>query len=494
MTTVLVILLAVVLFFLAFILLRTARFSASGQVVDDTPALEVDGRVVAEHLSQAVQVATISHMEASALDPAAFRAMHALLKRLYPGVHHRLELEIVSDYSLLFTWRGRNPELEPVLLANHFDVVPAEDATLSEWTHPPFSGLIADGFVWGRGTQDNKCGVIAVLEAVERLLNEGFAPERTLYLGFGHDEEVGGRFGAGKIAAALRARGVTLACVLDEGGRIATGVLPGVKAPVGLVGIAEKGYLLLEMTAQGSGGHSAMPQRPTAIGRLSRAIERLENAPFPYRLDYLENTLRSVGSELPFSLQLAFANRWLFGRQIRKQVAADALIESVARTTVSPTVVVAGVKDNVLPRQAKAVVNLRLMPGGSVRAACERVKDVIDDPQVSFTPLSDGQVTAAWEASPVTDTGSPFYQLVERLVARVCPGSVVAPVLLMALTDSRYYASLTSCVMRFSPLLVDKSDIAREHNVDERISIENCARAVAFYYDFIRMVGMGGLR
>jgi len=167
-----------------------------------------------------------------------------------------------------------------LLLMAHMDVVPVEAATESSWHQPPFSGRVAEGFIWGRGAMDDKASVMGLLEAVEHLLESGFEPQRTVYLAFGHDEEIGGNSGAAKIAGLLQSRGLELEYVLDEGLNIFNGIVPGISAPVALIGVAEKGYLTLQLTAESPGGHSSAPPEHTAITVISRALQRLEGRPF----------------------------------------------------------------------------------------------------------------------------------------------------------------------------------------------------------------------
>jgi carboxypeptidase PM20D1 len=236
-------------------------------------------------LAQALRFATISHEDPAQVDRAPFRELHRFLEESFPQVHHSLKREVIEEYSLLYTWQGTDASLAPALFAGHIDVVPVESGTETEWQYPPFEGCVEEGYIWGRGALDDKVAVLGLLEAAEALLARGFQPHRTIYLAFGHDEEVGGTYGAKRIAALLQQRGVRLEFALDEGLAVTEGIIPKVSKPVAMVGIAEKGYLCLELSAESRGGHSSMPPSETAIGILSAAITRLERHPMPPRRD-----------------------------------------------------------------------------------------------------------------------------------------------------------------------------------------------------------------
>ena len=282
--------------------------------------IRVSARRAAE-TAGAIRIPTVSEQESDQTDHTTFIELHKYIERAFPRVHTTLRREVVGDYSLLYTWQGEQQDLKPIALLGHLDVVPAQ-AEKSEWTHPPFAGRIADRFVWGRGALDMKHSVIASLEAVEALLREGFHPRRTAYLAFGHDEEVGGRNGARRIAELLAMRGVRLAYTLDEGQAIVQGIVPGVARPVALVGLAEKGYLTLELAVTGEGGHSSMPRRDTAVVRLARAIDRLDQNPMPAALQPPASWMfDQLAPEMSFSYKLVFANRWLFEPLLLAQLA-----------------------------------------------------------------------------------------------------------------------------------------------------------------------------
>ncbi len=480
-----------ILFLAGFIILKTALFSPAQKKVKPREFVTVDGKSVAERLGLAVQYKTISYHDPEKMDPNAFLGLHRLFQTLYPQVHARLKMEKVSDYSLLYTWEGKNPDLQPIMLISHLDVVPADERDEAGWTHPPFSGELADGYVWGRGTVDIKCGVIGILEAVEYLLKEDYQPERTVYLGFGHDEEIGGQNGARAIAALLSERGVQLGSLLDEGGSVVQGFLPEVDDTVALIGISEKGYLSLRLTVEVDGGHSSMPAPETAIGILSRAIARLEANPMPAHLEVVEFLMSYLGSALPFSKRMLFANTWLFGGILKKKLRESNMLNASIRTTTAPTIIEAGVKDNVLPPKAEAVVNFRILPGDDLASVYEMVVDRINDERVIVEPY-EGEVlegNSGWDPTPVADTESAYFIQLSHLVKETFPDILVSPYLVLGGTDARHYAPVTQNALRFTPIQLGKADIQTVHGVNERLSFYNCARMVGFYIDYIKVIG-----
>ena len=464
------------------VLIRTALFTSRQMPVGPQRGILIDKEQIADHLAKAIQLRTISHGPVSPVEEEAFKNLHRFFARSYPKVHSTLKRETVSGSSLLYTWEGADPNLKPILLMAHMDVVPVAAGTEGDWTHPPFSGEIADGFIWGRGAMDDKVGVMSILEAVEILIAEGFRPSRTVYLAFGHDEEVGGFKGAAKIAALLRARGVELEFTLDEGFAITEGILPGVVAPVAMIGVAEKGYLSLELTVESPGGHSSMPPKHTAVGALSTAIHRLERNPFPAGIKGATRQLfEFVGPEMPFSKKMVFANLWLFGRLAERRLAASPSTNALIRTTVAATMVGGSDKENKLPTKAWAIVNVRIMPGESIDSVTEYVQRTINNPKVEIRTLEH-----AAEPSPVSDAGSASFKVIQRTIHEIFPDVVVAPSLTVGGTDSKHYVSLSDAAYRFMPLRLKPIDLHRYHGTNERVAVDNLAEAVRFYARLIR--------
>jgi carboxypeptidase PM20D1 len=341
---------AVGLAFVAIIGVLLANTLTTGPTVPEISqgaTIEIDEQAAATRLGDAVRFRTVSVRLGQPIDGAAFLGLHDFLARSYPKVHATLKREIVGSYSLLYTWAGSDPALKPILLMGHLDVVPAEPKTAANWEHPPFSGDIADGYVWGRGTLDDKGSVLAALEAVEYLLGAGITPKRTVYLAFGHDEELDGPEGAAKIVELLAARNVQLDFTLDEGTVIAHDIVPGVAKPVALIGVAEKGYLAIRITARaeadsatGGCGHSSMPPPSTAVGKLGRALYHLETSQMPARIEPpVTQMFDFLAPEMPFAMRLVVANRWLFEplliSQFEQGPATNATIRSTTAATIS---------------------------------------------------------------------------------------------------------------------------------------------------------------
>jgi len=449
-----------------------------------THSVAIDTARAALHLSHAIRYPTVSFASGAPIDTAAFLGLHQYLADTFPRTHATLSRELVGGLSLLYTWKGSDSSLAPVVLMGHLDVVPVPESNLKEWEHEPFSGDIADGFVWGRGTLDDKATVVGVLEAVEGLLTAGFTPRRTIYLTFGHDEEVGGRYGARAIVTKLVAAGVQPALVLDEGGFMGAGILPGLDQVAAIVGVAEKGYVSLRLTAKAEGGHSSMPTSRTAVGALSRAITRLESNQFPSSLSGPSRTMiEAMAPYQPLAQRLVTANLWLTGPLVTRMLAADPLGGALLRTTTSPTMLQAGIKDNVLPPEANAVVNFRIRPGETITSVMARVNEVVADSQVVVALLDSVGV----DPSPVSDTNDPAYRLIARTINAMNPGGTtpVIPYLVMGGTDAKFWGPHSARVYRFLPIPLREGDRARVHGVNERINAADFASSVTFFAHLI---------
>jgi carboxypeptidase PM20D1 len=464
------------------VLARTALFRSQQVQVQPAALVKVDSDAAVARFAGSLRFRTVSNQDPAQFDVAQFRGLHAYLAAQFPLVDARLQRETVSDYSLLYTWPGRDSQRRPVVLMAHLDVVPIEPGTEEKWAHPPFDGLIADGLVWGRGALDDKLGVLSILEAVETMLRDGFQPAATIYLAFGHDEEVGGPHGAVAIAALLQSRGVQAEMVLDEGGSLIRGILPGLSVTVACIGIAEKGRLSVELTAHVEGGHSSSPPEHTAVGLVSTAVHRLERQQMPAELKGpLRRFLDRIGPETSFPYRLALANLWLTRPLIERVLVHLPAANASLRTTTAATMISGGVKENVLPSSARAVVNFRILPGDSVATVLEHVRRVVDDPRIGVAALDGAQ-----EPSPESPVDTPSFALLERTIRAVYPDAAVAPYLTIGGTDSRHYDKISANIYRFTPFVGDKDDLARIHGTNERAAVEYYIHAVQFFVELLR--------
>lgn len=447
----------------------------SGDPVDDATA---------ERLAVALRCVTVSREEGAVSgaepDSAAaqasldteFRRLGAHLEESFPRVHAELELETFG-HSRLYTWRGTDDTRTAALLLAHQDVVPADD--LGSWTHPPFAGVVDEEFIWGRGAIDDKSRVLAILEAAEATLAAGLRPRHTVYLAFGHDEEVFGDTGAVQMADRLRARGVRADLLLDEGGVITDGIVQDVRVPVATVMVGEKGYATVRLSVTDSGGHSSMPGRQTAIGRLARAVSRIQDNPMPLRITpVVTDMLARLRPHLPAAKRRLLGFAGAAAPMVARILAATPQTESLVRTTTAPTVIRGGVKANVLPQQAEALINFRILPGDTVESVLAHCRRTVRDPRVSIE-----LVGMSAEPSPAPTPG-PQFDLIAELTRQVAPEAAVTTGLVPGATDSRHYDDLAATRCNFAPIQLTATDLERIHGNDERLSRVNYARLIEF--------------
>lgn len=434
-----------------------------------------------ERLAEAVRFRTISYQDRSLIDYSEFARFNAYLRETFPLTFGRLEVETVSEYSLLLRWPGSDAELAPVLFTAHTDVVPIEPGTEQDWAQPPFDGVIADGRIYGRGTLDDKQGVMGLLEATEALLAEGFQPERTLVLAFGHDEEISGRDGAQVLAKVMQERNWRFTWMVDEGGMLLKDnpLLPGRASA--LINIAEKGYLTLTLVARGEGGHSSRPPKISTIGRLSGALTRIENNPFPAQLvEPVQAMLTAVAPHVDQPMRFVFSNLWLTGGIVADQMSESLLTKSFVQTTTALTMFNAGIKENVVPQQAEAKINFRLLPGQTFESVIERITDLVDDPEIEI--LHDG-----WgRIPPVAEYPGGGFDIIKRAIGEVYPDAIVLPSLLTATTDTRHYIDVADSLYRFHGMMLESEQASSIHGTGEYIGVESYEKMIAIAEGMLR--------
>jgi len=474
---------SLLLLLLATLLLNTLNFQT--QEVHIEAALDnstINKEALTQRLSQALQFQTISSAEAQ--DQAPFLAFHEFLKSSFPKLHKTLELELVNELSLLYFWQGSEPSLKPMLLMSHQDVVPVDNETRDRWKHEPFSGNIEDGNIWGRGAIDIKSGLMGSMEAIENLISQSFQPKRSMYLAFGHDEEVGGKQGAKAIATLLRQRKVELEFILDEGGSIVGGgIIPGLKIPVALIGIAEKGYVSLKLKTKATGGHSSMPEKHSALGIIAKALVDLENAPFPANLDFSKTLFQNIGPAMTGFKKVIFANMWLTEPIVEHVLSDSKTTNATIRTTTAVTMAKGSSKDNILPSEASATVNFRIMPGESVQSVMDYVTDVIANKDIQISIVGG----FGNEPSPVSDSENPNFELIRNSIYRVTQDSdlIVTPYLVVGATDAQHYTGLSNSIYRFAFNRLNPETLDRMHGINEQIAVKDYIDVVRFFREVI---------
>jgi len=444
----------------------------------------VDVAAASERLAGAVRLKTVASATDVDANAGEFLALQAHLQASFPKTHAVLRREVIGKYGLLYSWAGSDAQAGPIALMAHQDVVPVAPGTEGDWQVAPFSGALKDGFVWGRGAWDDKGNLMSIMEAVEMRVAAGFQPRQTIYLAFGQDEEVGGERGARRIAALLKERGIRLRFAIDEGMLITEGAIAGLAKPAALIGVAEKGFLTVELVATATPGHSSMPPvvaGTSAIGMLGTALARLETEQMPLEIrGVARETFETLAPEMGGLNRVLLSNLWLFRPLVESQLKTMASANASLRTTTALTVVNAGQAENVLPGRATALVNFRLLPGDTSDAVVDHVVRSIGNPAIRVGRLPTGS-----EASRVAATDAPGYSAISRTLAELHPDIVVAPALMIGATDSRHFDSVAANVYKFSPVRASAEDLKRFHGTNERISTANYVEMIQFYHQLI---------
>lgn len=466
-----VLILTVIIRTLAFVPSKTESKNTSLGILAD------DGLTAS--LAEMVKCATVSSRDKSLEDNSEFERFKSLLPRLFPKVYDKCENISISDRSILLKWSGRNHK-DVTVLMSHYDVVEADS---EGWQHNPFGGQIVDGYLWGRGTLDTKCTINGILSAAERLIGEGFVPENDIYFAFGGDEEINGH-GASDIVEYFAQKNITPAFVLDEGGAVTEGAFPGVKSPIALIGIAEKGLLNVEYSIKGGGGHASAPNAKTPIGRLSAACVRIEHGGFDYHLtEPAELLFNTAGRHSTLLYRVIFANLWLFGpvlSLIAKQRGGE--LNAMLRTTTAFTMMEGSRGVNVIPSVAKMASNHRILPGESVETTVDRIKRLADDDGIEI------RVINSHEPSVISKTDCDAYRRLCDIVGEVWQNAIVSPYLMVACTDSRHWGRICDRVYRFSPLELSNELRSTIHGNDERIPTVQIAKCTEFYSKLMKKI------
>ncbi len=426
----------------------------------------------AVHLGQAIRYPTITY-PGRLEDSTVFRDFGLFLVSTYPLVNQKLQRIVINEFSYIYMWQGKNPGLEPYIFMAHQDVVPVEDSD-SVWTKLAFSGALIRDTIWGRGTVDDKSSLISIMEAAEQLLQKGFQPDRTIFFCFGHDEEVGGLNGAKAIAEWFKSKQIRAEMVLDEGLEIIEKNYAPLKRPVALIGVGEKGYVSFELSVNKPGGHSATPDKETAIDILNKALVRLHKHPMNARLiPTIRVFFKRVKPYLPFGMRFAISNLWFLKRQFISKMEGNYGTNAAIRTTIVTTIMNSGVKDNVIPAVAKATVNCRILPGETVDDVKAHIRKHLRDKRVQITPYPNNFNPSY----PLTSTTHPSFLKIEQLVKELVPEAVTTPMFVIGATDSRYFRPISNGVINFLPVI----DSHGFHGLNEHRAIKDLERMITFY-------------
>lgn len=471
------------------VLFNTMNYGAEpvGNRVALPEAPEISAETGAQHLSEAIRFRTITLASG---DPrpgqeGEWLALHAWLETTYPAAHAAMTKELVpGTLTLLYTWPGSDASLKPLMLMAHQDVVPVNIGTEEDWTGAPFEGAIIDGYIYGRGTIDNKGSLVALMEAAEALAASGFKPQRTVYFMFGHDEEVSGSGAEGAVAL-MKSRGIEPEMVLDEGFMIVN-PSPLSGKPAGFIGIAEKGYVTLDVIATAAGGHSSTPPRNSAAVNLARAVVALDENQMPAALKEAPaaDMFRAAGKDMPFMQRMAFANLWLFEGMVDGQLSHIPAGNAMIRTTTAPTMLAGSAKENVLAQRATATVNFRIHPSNTEEEIIAHVKKVTKDIEgIEIVVGKEG--IRGTGASKVSPTDNRSYAVLASVAEATMPGAPAAPGLVLGATDARYAEAISANVYRFAPAVLTPDELTGFHGTNERTSVENMGRLARGYAQVI---------
>ena len=459
------------------LLIRAAMFRPQSMQEKEFAPVNVDKEKIVQDMVEMIRCKTISNSDKALVDYTEFEKYHGVLERCFPLIHERCRLEKIGRTGLLYFLEGKRHD-KPIVCMAHYDVVPVEE---SYWEKPAFAGIVENGEIWGRGTLDTKGTMCGVMEALEKLLSEGYVPGRDLYLSFSGDEEVGGE-SCEAIVSYLEKKGITPAFVLDEGGAVVEDVFPGVKGESAMIGICEKGYMDVELTMTSNGGHASTPPEHTIVGELAKAVTAIEKHPFRGRKSpAVEMLFDTLGRHAGFGMRIVFANMWLF-RPILSVVSPKigGEINALMRSTCAVTCMEGSKAYNVLPPRAAIGMNLRLMQGDTVESAVAYLKKLIKNDRIHI------DVVFGHNPSIISDTTCEEWDSLKQVIHATWPEAIVSPYIMLACSDSRHYNRICDRVYRFSPMKLSKEERAMMHANNERIPVDTLVQTVEFYVRLLR--------
>lgn len=455
-----------------FMLIRTVLCKPVEIKPGEFTARDFDIDTVSQHLSEAVQIPTVSMIGEYTNNTQAFYDYHAFLEKTYPLIHKTAEKRIVNGFSLVYYFKGKDSSLLPGAYLAHQDVVPAPK---EGWDVDPFSGAIKDGYIWGRGTQDMKGTQIAIMEAMEKLLSEGFRPDRDIYFFFGHDEEPWTEEGAPKIAEWLKESNIKLEYIVDEGGTVVDGKIIGVDKLFGLIATCEKGNMNMKLTVEKAGGHASNPSKPAAAAILGKALIKLDKHPMPSKWTPATiQTFKLLAPHMKFPIRFILCNRDIFGPLLKVVFKKIPLTNSLISTTFAQTMLCGSEAENVIPPKVTANINTRIVTGVTR-------KEVLAYTQNLLGKKVKVEATGGTEATAVSPIDSKPWQDLNVAIRQIFPTMVTAPYMFIANSDSRFFGDVCDNIYRFTPFLMTLDDQKRIHGINERVTKESMVTASRFF-------------
>ena len=456
--------------------INALRIKAAPPVPCTTEITQSEMDIAAEKLGDMVRVPCVSKREDE--DLTEFYKFHAVLEKHFPLLHQHLDREILNG-TLLYRWKGADSSKKPIMLMGHQDVVPASD---DGWRVPAYSGAVIDGDLYGRGSMDCKSTMYVELQAVEELLAEGFVPPCDVYLAYSINEETGGD-GAAAVVRRLKEKGITFAIVIDEGGAIIEQPVPGMDRPFAVLGITEKGYMDVKITARGKGGHSSTPPRNTPAARLFAFANEIEKKrPFDKQLlPEVEAMFAAMAPVFSFPLRLVLGNVKIFKPLLMALMpVVSPFGEAVMATTCCFTMMRGSDAANVIPKEPYLVANLRTSPHQNCEQSLAVLKKYADKYDLEL------EVLMQRDASPISNIHSKEFAYLTECIAEQFPDVGIAPYVIMGGTDCRHFHALTENAIRFAPVRMTAAQSASCHAVDENVSLAALAEGVRFFKVFLK--------
>ena len=460
-----------------------------------------------ERLAGGIRIRSVSSVDYEDTNFQPFDQFKVYLEQQYPEIYKTMDTTTVNKYGLLFHWKGKDSQKKPILFLSHYDVVPVVgydpitapadsiifnmgdrvatpiDSMQTQWSYPPFSGAVANGYIYGRGTLDMKGMLFSIMEAADNLISEGFQPEQDIWFAFGQDEEVSGRQGAVKIAQYFKEKGIYFDAVYDEGGFVVApkSAIESVDKPLALVGTGEKGFLTVKISVKGVGGHSSMPPLKGSLVYAAEIIEKLNNSQMHAEIiPPIESFLKNVGSEMGFVSRMAIANQWALKSILLSSLTKSPASNALVRTTTAVTMAKGSDAPNVLSSVSEVTVNFRILPGNTIDQVMEHVKRICDGYSVDFNIIS------SREPSSISSDKTRGFETIKESIAKLYPDAIVTPYITIGGTDAYKYQIVSDNIYRLMPVLINKYEQRLIHNENEQLSLENYAKMIWYFQNIMK--------